>query len=202
MREALTLIGHETLLSDGTRIIVESFDDLEIDENPSDISQHEAWHALAALLLGIGVEYLTNIPEGNTAGHTKVEKFHPIAAAAAHAMGCSGGGHDLKMIRMSGNNVNTALMGARTLLSGERRKMLAIATALDKKKTLGGNETLAIVKHVNAGVHENAMALVRIIAPDGKESQKKVQKLGEKVLVPVEISRTEVPKPISLGRAA
>lgn len=165
--------GQETRLDDGTVLIIEPVETLRIDRNPSPTSQHEAWHALAAILLGIGVYHLTNIPEKGSLGHTQVARFDAIVAAAAHAMGCSGGSHDLYMIMLSGQNVGGAINKARGLLSGHKKKMLAIATALDERKKMNGSETLAIVRQVDKETKEGKMVLVKIISPDGKVVKKK-----------------------------
>jgi hypothetical protein len=194
MEGVFARIGQETFLPDGSKIIVEELSGLRIDKNPSATSIHEAQHALAAILLGVGVYYMTNIPEGDSLGHTLFSHFNPVVAAAPHAMGSPGGGHDLMQIHESGTSVAAAIAAARNLLKGHENEMLALATALDERKKLGGSEMLAITRQADEEKREGKILLIRIISPDGKkETAHQARVLNDDyVIVPI-----EMPKPVN-----
>lgn len=142
------------------------------------------------MLLGIGVQYMTNIPEGNSAGHAVMHEFHPVVAAAPHAMGSPGGSHDLAQIKAANENVNAAIAEAQALLAGHEDEILALATRLDEIRTMGGKEMLFIARQVKEEKRYGPMMLVRVIAPDGTEKRIERRAPGNAVT----LSADELPK--------
>ena len=116
---------------------------MEIDEtiSESDTEFHEAAHTLAAILLGIGVSHVTNVPTSEYQGATFTTRWNAIVAAAAESQECNGTGHDMMQVRAHGENPGWAVSAARSLLAGRRRELLAIATLLKKRNTISGGES-------------------------------------------------------------
>lgn len=175
----------EQLLETGERVIFESVDTLEIDESIDDksVEMHEAWHALAALLLGVGVKGVTVIPGTGYEGATFLDGYNPLVFAAAHAMHCDGTGHDLSVIHMAEGQTGEAVGQARALLSGEKnkRRAKAIATLLKRRKSIGGGEAWAVFHEINKKDRDGELYFVRVIRPDGTEvTEEKRAKTGEK----------------------
>jgi hypothetical protein len=49
---------------------------LNPEQDEARTAYHEASHAIVALHLGVGIEHITILPEGDIAGHTKLEKIY------------------------------------------------------------------------------------------------------------------------------
>jgi hypothetical protein len=159
--------GYETVLSDGTRITAEPISNFRINRNPSEVALHEAYHVLAAILQGVGVKRATVVPEGDALGVTEVTQFDPVVAAAAHAFGCDGCGHDLTLVMLSGHDVGSSASAARSLLSGYEDEIFAIATLLDERKSVDGSEAIGIVRHIDEVSREEELMVVKVTAPNG-----------------------------------
>ncbi len=159
------------VLSDGSQVFFEPLSGVEINPHASETSIHEAWHVLAALLLGLGVKEVTNIPDGPSEGSTSFNGYDARVFAAAHAMGCRGGSHDLAVITMVEGSTGESISAAKSLLKGPRRykQMLAIATLLDKRRRMGGGESMAILQDVTKEQDEGELYVMRVIRPDGTE---------------------------------
>ena len=151
---------------------------------PGKTANHEARHAVAARRNGTGVESATIIPGPGYLGMTKLSKFDAIAAAAAHAHGDSGTGHDLSIIRASGISESAAINGARSTLSGAEKEVYAVASLLEKKGTLSGSEIDTAM--VGSEKNETSMASIFINMPDGREEKRKVEASGETIMIPGE----------------
>jgi len=182
--------GHEERLKNGWRMVVEPLNKVRINPHPSEVSLHEARHAYAAMLLGIGVHYMTNVAEGNSLGHTLLSQFNPVVAAAPDALGSPGGGHDLWQIFWSGHSIESARSQARALLADHEKEILALATRLDEIRKMGGQEMFALAREVDKEKREGPLMLVRLIAPDGTE--KKIEKRARGNVV--ELSAADLPK--------
>ncbi len=184
----------ERILPDGRKVVIEGLSTLTIDRriSPESVEYHEACHALAQLLLGKGVRYLTNIPEGDSAGHTAVDSLDPVVAAAAEAMGCVGTGHDLMMIEVLGHDVHAAIEGARRLLRGRETEILAIATMLREKRTLGGTEAWKLACDAEEIQRGGEVYLVTIEHPDGTQEIQK-QHIGLEDMLTIDVGPQERP---------
>ncbi|MBV9349683.1 MAG: hypothetical protein JO026_02940 [Patescibacteria group bacterium] len=186
--------AEELLFPDGTRVTGRYLDSLPINRKPSATSLHEARHAFAAYLLGIDVYYLTNIPEGNSLGHTLLAGFHPVVAAAPDALGSPGGSSDLRKVDASGHSIEGARAEARELLAGYEEEIFALATALDMRNTLGGSEMVAIAREIDAEKKEGKWMLITITSPDGKTETLK-QRGKSNIEVPLHIPQEVLPEP-------
>ena len=71
-------------------------------------ARHEARHAVAAEANGTRVVFASIIPGPGYLGITQLSAFDAIAAAAPHAHGDSGTGHDVSIIEHAGESVGAA----------------------------------------------------------------------------------------------
>lgn len=152
-------------------------------EDTDGTSDHEACHVLAAQELGISVDEASNVPGPGYNGYTAIAHFDPIVAAAAEAMHCDGTGHDLWSIAKAGFDPAQAVSAARSLLSGRKDELSAIATAIHRGRTVSGAQMRAHRARLDSDlVH------VRHRRPDGTSATRYASTQGEHVHVPLDMA--------------
>ncbi len=108
---------------------------------PGSTAHHEALHTVAAILTGNNVEIASNVPGPGYLGKTVIGgEFNAIAFMAAHALGCSGTGHDRAVVALAGHDTEAAASAARSILSGHDREIYAVAALIETKRTISGFE--------------------------------------------------------------
>jgi len=83
---------------------------------PGSVANHEAKHIVAAITNGTGVKKATIVPGEGCLGLTELTRPDAIAAAAPHATGCDGTGHDVFIIGLMGHDVNAVSNAAREII--------------------------------------------------------------------------------------
>jgi hypothetical protein len=153
----------------------------------SDTSRHEATHAVVAKLTGTSVKVATIEPTGTSLGHVELDRPNAIAAAAPHADGCSGTSHDVHIIALMGQDVQSASKVATGIVGNSRKEIAAVASLLDKKRTIGDYYIEEAMASVGRKEQEGEKVTVSIKAPDGKEKiLKDVSSRDGQVMVPGE----------------
>ena len=186
--------GYRKVLPDGRFLSVEPLSTLFIDRgiDRHRTSFHEACHTVLALYKNIGVKHVTNIAEGDSAGHIAVEKFDPVVAAASIAMGCDGTGADEAMILESGYDLHKAVAEARRILAGRTDEILAIATLIEARRMVSGTETWQLSQEVSDIKKNGERYLVRTINRDGAEEVKEERvALDDTLTITLDVYNTE-----------
>ncbi len=109
---------------------------------------HEACHALAALLVGVGLHKATDQPGDGYDGATWTGGYDRVVAAAAHAMGCRGTRHDMWTVRVMGDSPTAATAAAFALLAGRVSEINAIATEIQSQRVASGTQMAHARKRV------------------------------------------------------
>ncbi|HVF68958.1 MAG TPA: hypothetical protein VNA13_00150, partial [Xanthomonadales bacterium] len=147
--ESVSISPTETkYLKSGTRISAYFAEKKQL-KTPSDTAQHEAKHAVVAILTNTGVESATIIPGPGYLGLTKLSGFN-AAAAAADADGHGGTGHDLFIISASGHDVGSARSVARSVISSNRDEAEATASLIEERGIVSGIEIDQTIKEVRS----------------------------------------------------
>lgn len=170
-------------LPDGTVITAEVVDPLEIDEHIGDTEEHEAKHAVVALVNGTNVEHASIIPEGNSLGHVLLSSPDAVSAVAPHADGHGGTSHDLMIIRMMGLSPDQVKGRALDILRKYKKHIRAVASELKRKKRLSGQQIQDTMRRVD----KQEVILITITLPNGEKKVKRWVGTTETVVPPTEI---------------
>lgn len=151
---------------------------------PGATSYHEAAHTVAAILTGDSVLEATRISGLGYSGKTRLSRFNPIAFVAAYARGCSGTVYDIMVLTSLGYDANSLAQAARGVLSGQEEKISAVASLIEAKGTISGDQALAVIEAVT-----NPKAEITLINPLGHKRSfvSKVRKGGD-YFIPVALA--------------
>lgn len=135
---------------------------------PLRTAKHEAAHVVAS---GEIIE-ATIIPSGDALGTTQPKKMTAAAAAAAEAMGHSGTGHDMMLVKhYLGVSPEVAISAAKSALQGKEEEMKEVATLLEERRTIGQRD----VEEARENVKNRAQGIfpiqIEIITADGNKKQ-------------------------------
>lgn len=130
---------------------------------PGSTSYHEAAHTVAALLTGDTPEIASRNPGPGYLGITILRRFNKLAFVAAHALGCSGAGHDLSVLHRMGHDIGSLASAARDLLSGNLNKVYAVASLIQAKGAITGGEAKWVMDKL-----DNPEAKVEVVGRFGK----------------------------------
>ena len=143
---------------------------------------HEGWHIGTGLLRGIGIAGADIKRKGNALGTTYSDTFDGPTAAAGHASGTGGYGHDFFNSRLHGRDPYTDSAAATATVKQLPELPIELAWNLDQYKSLNRKDILSI--HLNV-----------------KEENKKRNKKTQTYEIPIktkdgkeEIIRVEAPK--------
>jgi hypothetical protein len=123
------------------------------------VATHEARHAVAAVANGTEVRSATIVPGPGYLGLTELSRPDPISAAAPHATGSNGTGHDVFIIGLMGYDVSTASNVARGIIANNHKEVAAVAALLEEKRTVTGHEIQETMKNVSKK-EERVMVIV------------------------------------------
>jgi hypothetical protein len=113
---------------------------------PSSVAEHEAAHVVAAG----EIVRATIIPSGDAQGTTQPVRMTAAAAAAAEAMGHSGTGWDMHLVKYYlETDPSAAKAAARAALSGKHEEMFEVATLLEERKTIGQSDVNEAFQNVS-----------------------------------------------------
>lgn len=130
-------------------------------------ARHEAKHALPN---PDNVKSVTIIPGPGYRGLTELYIPDPVAALAPHATGEDGTGQDVMVASFITNNVSAAENAARGIVNNNTEEIEEIASVLEEKKTITGNEVKKAIHNVRNRKEEVQLATVFIKSPDGSET--------------------------------
>ncbi len=135
-----------------------------------DTAKHEAVHVVLAYALGVKVRSVSTIPSTLSTGEkcSGVVRFSPyneVVLAGPHAIGMSHTDIDVKKIEERGKCVQAACEAARRILKGRAHQVHAIATALERRRELDGEECEKIMRQL-----ESALFRVEIAHRDNTRS--------------------------------
>lgn len=149
----------------------------ELDEAIDPTAGHEGAHSAMAFVLDVGIEIATNEPGPGYSGYMKpnscTDYEFALIAAAAEAKGYDGTGagdepegSDMWLIRQLGFEPSTVVSHARSLLSSaeQEEKIDAIATQIQRQKTIGNDTAQKAVSDVEKGT------IVKVEVSDKQES--------------------------------
>ena len=158
-------VGTERVRGDGTVVRVEIEDKLDFTE-PSDTAVHEAIHADVAEENGTATLEASIVPSGNARGFVRMSRADPIAAAAPHADGHRGTGHDMRLVSQSGMSETRACSVARRVMAGRRHKIHRLAGHLEYRKRLSGQE----IRRARQKIEDGETVKVTIRRPTGERT--------------------------------
>ncbi len=190
MRSPEAMIGvDQTQYINNFRISV-SMAKLETPQVPlGDTAIHEAKHAVAAIHNGTDVRSVTISPGPGYLGLTELSRPDAVAAAAPHATGCSGTGHDVHIVGAMGHDIDSVSSIARSIIANNYDQVEAVALHLEEKRTISGYDVLGAMHGVTKEKKTSEKATVFMKAPDGSERLAKVDVQNDKVMVPGEWMR-------------
>lgn len=143
----------ETVLANGTIVRFTKIKAPRIATMLSKTGIHEGRHSVTAELSGTRVIEATVTPGKGYLGLTILSEFNAAAAAAPHAHGDEGTGMDVQMIGEAGHSVGHASAVSRSILASREAQLMvmAVASELDRKGTLSGEEIRDIIESVRYG---------------------------------------------------
>ncbi len=147
-----------------------------------DTAKHEATHAVVAEATGTAVDYMTIVPDRKKGykGLTVLREPNSIVAAAPHGVGHKGTSHDMRVATfISGNPEEAAKIGKKIAEKNED-KISAVASELESKKNLSGNEVRTIMDKAE---RQEKKVNVVIENPDGTKKEIKNQTSERGVVV-------------------
>ena len=153
---------------------------------PGSTAVHEATHAVAAIANGTSVKKATIIPGPGYLGMTELSRFDAIAAAAPHADGCSGTGHDMHIVAMMGHDKGSAASAALGVVGQNRQEISAVASLLEEKKTISGSDIDHTIREVSQKKNGQEKATIHIKAPDGSEQTLQAEAQNSTIMLPGE----------------
>lgn len=133
-------------------------------------AEHEATHAVTAIKNGTSVRMATNIAGDGYLGATFLSRPDAVAAAAPHAVGHRGTGHDVSIVHAIGNH--GAFSAARTIVAMNHDNISAVAALIEEKGTVSGGEIEATMDAVDKKEEKVTIVVEDITA--GKRKQEKV----------------------------
>lgn len=168
-------VGMGTEYVGNTRINVVQKPELPRPPRPlvSDTARHEAKHAVVAEANGTTVKRVSIVPGPGYAGITELTRHDPIAAMASH--GEKGTGHDRLITRLMGHSEDASARAAKEFINKNSEEIKAVAHALDKNKTLGGNEVRKIISQVSEEKNKPREKKADVFITDANGGQKKIE---------------------------
>ena len=162
---------------------VEVFVDPDEIIKPASISstaRHEAAHVVVGVARNIGINGVDIKPKGNALGTTYPDRFDGPTAAAGHASGTGGEGHDFMLIRMHGKSPFAESASASEVLKKHTDEFLAIGAALDQHKYLSRNDINTIysktgTERIEKENKKTQIYEVPIRRKDGKENKYRLE---------------------------
>jgi len=190
MKEIRIGLGESGYTSNGAKVSVEIIDPLSISNNPSNTAIHESLHAVTA---GEKVKKVSIVPGLGYLGITELDSFDAAAAAAPHAFGMSGTGHDEVLVEYSGVSISSADSSAKSKLQGKERHVMSVAGYLENKKTITGNQVKRVMDRVDKG--ENVF--VKIEKPDGDEDSYTLNGVKEEIIMVEDVEYQLIPEELA-----
>lgn len=143
--EASVSLGSTLRHQSGVEISVASRSRIKY-ETPGETSRHEAAHGV---IDPSNVKRISRVPGPGYLGITEV--YHPdtVMAAAAHADGHSGTGHDMMLVDLFGSPADLDL--AKSTLASRGEEKHALASAVEAHGTLGNGEVQEVMQEVKYG---------------------------------------------------
>lgn len=114
---------------------------------PGGTSIHEAKHVVAAKENGTEVQSATIIAGDGYLGLTVLSRPDAVAAMAPHATGEGGTGHDVYVAGLIGN-AGAAESAARGIINSNMDKVMAVASVLEEKGTIGSSDIDKAIREV------------------------------------------------------
>lgn len=143
-------IGERRVRPDGTVVETQVENALPF-EAPDEVAEHENVHAFVAAERGTGIIRISTIPEGNSLGHVLLAHADVVSAAAPHALGHRGTGHDMRIVASMGASALGACAAARSVVSGRQEDMHRLAGFVHARRKLSGSEYRRAKKQVEDG---------------------------------------------------
>jgi len=131
---------------------------------PGYTSRHEGIHTVTAIITGTHVIEASRNPGPGYRGRTILAEKNAIAGIAAHAMGCGGTAYDVMIVRLQGHDPNSLASVARSILSGHEDEIYDVASAIEAKGAISGDEAEQIIYKAR-----NPEAKVEITDPLGQK---------------------------------
>ncbi|OGH16013.1 MAG: hypothetical protein A3C30_00865 [Candidatus Levybacteria bacterium RIFCSPHIGHO2_02_FULL_40_18] len=159
-------VGERKYLPDGWSVISEIPNPI-IDSGvvTDEVDEHEGNHLLVAAELGVSIIEGSVIPEGDSLGHVKTGHFSAPVAMAAHADGGRGTGHDRLLVRLHGDNEDSAAAVAKDIIRRKPKHKKALAILLHKEKVVNGSRVHSELAKVDQG----ETVETTVVDPDGKQ---------------------------------
>jgi hypothetical protein len=182
----------ETVRADGSIVVVEKRRGSRRGPRGGSTARHEARHAVAAIANGTGVVYATIIPGPGYRGLTQLSGFDAVAAAAPHAHGDDGTGHDVSIIERAGHSVGAAGSAAKSILAERHEHVEAVASALQTEGSLSGSRIREIMSDIDKGPE----IIIKIFFPNAKKFERTIRRRmdgSDGILLPEDLP-IEVPK--------
>ena len=149
-------------------------------------AMHEAKHIVAAVHNGTHVRRATISPGPGYLGLTELSRPDAVAAAAPHATGCSGTGHDVHIVGAMGHDLDSVSSIARSIIANNAEQVHAVASALEAKRTIGGYDVQEAMDGVRNKKKSSEKATLFVKAPDGREQVASVSVHNDKIMLPGE----------------
>lgn len=189
MKEVITLRPDKNLRGrsrEGTESSIELLDALYPNVRFTWLEEHEARHAVVAIVMGTGAFEASNVAEGNSGGHVLMKKQNLIAFAASHNM--PGHSYDKAYVEAHGENFEALGSIADGIVERNISLMRAIARALLVERTL--NETR--LSQIEDQSRNGGRVKIRVTTRDGRVHEFEMRTHdGEDVTVEVPLVEDE-----------
>lgn len=151
---------------------------------PSNTAKHEALHIVAS---NCDIIEATIIPDGDSLGKTIPRRMTAAGAAAAHAMGYDGTGHDMQVAAFLGYTQASADALAHNALLGKQEEVEEIAIALEENGSIGQSHVDEALRRVDDRKKGNHLVLVTRRDRNGREDTMEARSDHQIVMVPGEL---------------
>lgn len=166
MNEVITLNPHKNKRersSNGTQSVAELLDSLYRGVGFTWLEEHEARHAVVAIVMDGGAHEASNVAEGNSGGHVTLMRNNLVAFAASHRM--PGNSYDRAYVEAHGGNYDALGERADGIVARNMSLMRAIARAMMVERTLNQGRLAEIEDQDRNG----AKVKIRVTTRDGRE---------------------------------
>lgn len=163
--------GRSEYAANGAQVIAKIVNPLEKGEKPTGTPRHEIKHAKVLQETGGVVFDATIIPGPGYKGRTRGSGMTGPAMVGPHVTGESGGGFDMFMEELSGNNLASDTAIAKSIIYRNEESIDYVASLLQKRKTMTGGQITEAFNRFDEGER----VIVEYRTPDGEVSEAEVE---------------------------
>ena len=164
--------GRSEYAVNGAQVRAKIINPLEKGEKPTGTPIHEIKHAKVMQETGGTVFDATIVPGPGYNGLTRGANISGAARIGPHITGESGGGFDMHVAEMLGQNTSSEAIAAKSIIYENEEGIDYVASLLQKRKTMTGGQIAEAFNRFDEGER----VIVELKSPEGEVSEKELDK--------------------------